>query len=785
MNPSTSGSTAHQVGTETPVEALRQENALLRSMLEATPLGVCALQPVLDSTGQAIDFVVLAFNQASLRYVAATPFPLAKGFSFSQLVPGARETGLFDRLRQVFETGEPQQAEIPHFLENTPGWYLIRFQKQGEHLLATFHDLSQPLLARQTPKEKGSLLQNVLNTIQAGVFVSEAVRNEAGEVIDFRVIEANPVALRTIGLTLEEVIGQLTSKIFPYSHSSGVFNRYLTVLETGEAQQYEIPYFGDGLSAWFSVRLVPDGTERVISSTLDITSIKEAQLSQQRQTQTLQGILENIPSGLFITEAVRNAEGTIVDFRLIEANRVGLSAYGLSRDAAVGQLTSVLFPWDHQNGIFERYRRVIEVREPDFFTFSFSENEMPGWIDVRLTPHRDNWVIASSLDITAIKEAERVQFQQAELLQGVLDSSQHSIVFLEAIRDGNNRVVDFWYAMQNAANARNIGLSDEEIRGRTLLELFPGTGLSGLFDRYVEVAETGVSQRLEEFYEGQGLKGWFDISVAKRGDGVVVTIVDITETRQFRQQLEVANAELRRSNDNLQQFAYVASHDLQEPLRKIQAFGEILVKEYGMALDESGADLVRRMQSAADRMSVLIRDLLSYSRITTHREPFQEVDLNGLLTEVLNDLDLLIRDKSARIERGPLPVTHGDRSQLGQLFQNLISNALKFGKPGEISRISISSRRVLRRDLPPVLLATERTHYHEISIEDNGVGFDEKYTERIFQVFQRLHGKSQFPGTGIGLAICRKVVENHHGTITAASKPGEGATFRVYLPEVE
>ena len=252
--------------------------------------------------------------------------------------------------------------------------------------------------------------------------------------------------------------------------------------------------------------------------------------------------------------------------------------------------------------------------------------------------------------------------------------------------------------------------------------------------------------------------------------------------RQRTRQLEASVQELRRSNENLQQFAYVASHDLQEPLRKIQSFGDMLKKRYGPQLG-NGADYLNRMQTAAKRMSVLIEDLLTFSRITTRQEAADDVTLDTVLSNVLNNLELRIKESRASIVAEPLPVVQGDSTQLTQLFQNLLSNAIKFHKPSIDPVIHITVTKVNAAAIPDeVNLGREAATYHRIDVTDHGIGFEEKYLDRIFEVFQRLHGKSEYGGTGIGLAICKKVAVNHGGAITASSQPGAGATFSVYLP---
>ncbi|MGJ5676249.1 MAG: PAS domain-containing protein [Nostochopsis sp.] len=234
--------------------------------------------------------------------------------------------------------------------------------------------------------------------------------------------------------------------------------------------------------------------------------------------------------------------------------------------------------------------------------------------------------------------------------------------------------------------------------------------------------------------------------------------------------------ELSRSNNELQEFAFVASHDLQEPLRKIKTFGDRLKASCDDVLPEQGHDYLDRIQNAARRMQILIEDLLSLSRVTTRAQPFIPVDILQVTQEVLSDLEISIQQTGANLEIGELPTINADPLQIRQLLQNLIANALKFHRPEVTPMVKIYSQ-VLSE--PSEHTSAEKC---QIIVEDNGIGFNEKYLDRIFNVFQRLHGRSEYDGTGIGLAICRKIVERHHGSITAKSQPGQGAKFIVTLP---
>lgn len=252
------------------------------------------------------------------------------------------------------------------------------------------------------------------------------------------------------------------------------------------------------------------------------------------------------------------------------------------------------------------------------------------------------------------------------------------------------------------------------------------------------------------------------------------SMMDVTEHKNAEIQLELFNEKLQQSNRELQDFAYVASHDLQEPLRKVQAFADRLSSKYGSVLEGTGLDYLERMRSAGERMQKLIQDLLTFSRVSTKAQPFVAVNLDEVTREVLSDLEVSIEQAGAAVEIVDLPMLQADPLQMRQLIQNLVGNALKFRKSGVAAKLKIYGSHTKS--------AGRREDMWEISVKDNGIGFDEKYLDRIFTVFQRLHGRAEYEGSGVGLAVCRKIAERHNGTITARSTPGEGATFTVTLP---
>lgn len=344
----------------------------------------------------------------------------------------------------------------------------------------------------------------------------------------------------------------------------------------------------------------------------------------------------------------------------------------------------------------------------------------------------------------------------------------------------------------NRAAEQTFGHPRQKVLGTKPSDvLFPTTmpgGQQNRIDRYLAAGEGSLLGRRVEVMairaNGEVFPAELTMTISmNQGEPLLTFFVrDISERKAAEEEQERHQAELERSNEELQQFAYVASHDLQEPLRKILTFGDRLQSRCGDSLDEMGQECVERMQNAARRMQTLIDGLLTLSRVTTKGREFVSVDLAKVAREVVTDLEVRVEKSGALVEVGHLPTIQADPLQMRQLLQNLIGNALKFRCDDVPLVVKVNGSflhdRESRRGVSP---ADERCR---LVVEDNGIGFEQRYADRIFGVFQRLHSRESYEGTGIGLAICKKIAERHGGTITARGEPGQGACFEVILPVI-
>ena len=384
-------------------------------------------------------------------------------------------------------------------------------------------------------------------------------------------------------------------------------------------------------------------------------------------------------------------------------------------------------------------------------------------------------------DIAARRRAEAALASEHNLLRSIINTIPDH-VFVKDIKGH--------YMLDNESHRQALTHTDDAgIEGRTVFDYFPQEDASRYHDDDRFVMETGerILNREDAIKGPDGRDIWLQTTKVPLLDtggkiiGLVGIAANISDRKADEEQLRRFAAQLEQSNAELKNFASVASHDLQEPLRKIQAFGGRLRAKCAEQLGPKGLDYLERMEAAAQRMQVLIQDLLKLSRITSRALPFEECDLPAIALAVLGDLEVAIEQKNARVEIGKLPVIQGDPVQMQQLFLNLISNALKFQRPGETPVVTVSSR-VFTPTEPLVTGSTAGGPVCEITVHDNGIGFDACFAEQIFIVFQRLHTRTEYEGTGIGLAVCRKITDRHGGTIVAHSETSGGATFTITLP---
>jgi PAS domain S-box-containing protein len=381
----------------------------------------------------------------------------------------------------------------------------------------------------------------------------------------------------------------------------------------------------------------------------------------------------------------------------------------------------------------------------------------------------ETFVLASIVDITERKQSERAIRESEErfrlLMSGVRD---YAIFLLDP--DG---YVESW----DQGAERIKGYTKDEIIGKHFSKFYPNDEIiqgkpaadlqqAATHDRF---EDEGWRVRKDEsrFYANNVIAAVKDDQGKLLGFAKVTR--DITERKRSETLLQHKILELERSNDDLHQFAYVCSHDLQEPLRVISNYTQLLVKRYsGRVLDESATDFVDFILDATVRMQGLINDLLLYSRVQTRGERFNEVDCQLVVESALSNLKVALEEAQITVHKHSLPTLLADRSQLTQVFQNLLGNAVKF-RSKEHPQIDISAR--------------EDPDFWTFTVRDNGVGFDIKYADRIFVIFQRLHTKETYPGSGIGLAICKKIVERHGGRIWVESSEGQGSAFHFTIPK--
>lgn len=472
------------------------------------------------------------------------------------------------------------------------------------------------------------------------------------------------------------------------------------------------------------------------------------------------------------------------DKRVMEWNPATEQLFNVKREEIIGKNITDVFPYLKGSEREKNLDRVLSGESLDEIHGSYSVRN--GFADAYYRPLKnENGDVYGALimvyDLTDYFELKRSLEERTKTAEMIIDNISSMI----SVLDTDLRILHINKAVEVRYNKKR-----EEVIGQHIMESFPKLKETDRI-KDLERALKGESIYYENIPYLDGL-GFHNNSILPLRDkagkvfGVLAVSQDITaiktaevQLRKLNERLEQKNLQLEVMNEQLSSFTYMASHDLQEPLRKVQLFGDKLVEKEKDHLSETGKDYIRRMINSTRRMQQLIDDLLQFSRLGSSTPEFEIVDLNGILSIAKAALKEKTEELNAIINSTGLPKVQGIEFQLNQLFENLISNSLKYHRQDVRPIINIECKIV---DQLPEKFKSDIRHFYCIEISDNGIGFEPEFSEHIFGMFHRLHGRSDYPGTGLGLAICKKVVEIHHGFIEAEGHPDQGAVFRIYLP---
>jgi PAS domain S-box-containing protein len=739
----------------------------------------------------------LVNNLTHVRVMGATCQDEVLGKTDHDIFPAEFASQYFEDDQAMMQSGQPLDREEmtvnlgtneKHWLQTTK---VPLRDKQGAvvGLMGISRDITDRKRADDALQESRALFHSLVEQLPIGIFRKDR---------EGRYVLVNPEFCRLKGVKEEEFLGKTPQEIATAEvvkqGGTGLTTKYAVtgeehherIMQTGKPIEMVEEYVkADGTKQFLQVVKLPVfGPDGKIIGTqgiqFDITERKQAEEALARERLLLRTLIDNLPDAVYAKDAAG---------RKTMANPADLKNLKCKTEAeAIGKSDFDLFPKEVAERFWADDQRVLQgqpvLQREEFFV---DEKGQKHWLLTSKVPIRDQigkitGLVGIGRDISKGKLAEEALAHERSLLRTLIDNLPDAVY----AKDTAGRKL-----LVNQADLKNLHFKTEaEVINKTDFDFFPKEMAEKFWaDDQKVIQGEPVIDREEYVLTDAGEKRWLLTSKLPLRDqsGKIVGLVgigrDITERKQALDSLRSSEAKLRqstiqleRSNHELQDFAYVASHDLQEPLRKIVVFGERLKEKKIEELGPEAKDYLERMQKAAARMQTLINDLLTFSRVTTKARPFTPVNLADIASEVVNDLEGRIEQVKGRVEIvGTLPVIDAESLQMRQLLQNLIGNALKFRRPEESPVVKVEAQIVSGPGTPPQQLC-------KLLVSDNGIGFDEKYLDRIFNVFQRLHTRNEYEGTGMGLAITKKIALYHGGEITAKSTPGHGAAFIVTLP---
>ncbi len=618
---------------------------------------------------------------------------------------------------------------------------------------------------------------------------------------------------KLIDRTPEEMIGKFLFDIIPEAEEE--FRPLLEdVLINGKAASfngdpYSVESNGKKIEGCLDMVFQPykeiDGAiTGVMGLCHDVTEQVKSRKKIEDSEERLRSFIESAPFPI----SVYTGKEMLIQF----ANQAIIDAWGKGNDV-IGKLYTDILPELENQEIFKQVQQVYNAGKP----FHAKNKRIDLVIDDKLQSYYFNYsftpvfdgegnvygVMNTAADVTDLHIAHMKMKESEQNLRNVILQAPVAMCILMGIdyvvEIANERMYEIW------------GKSEEEISGKPIFTGLPEAKGQGLEDLLNTVYNTGKTFTADEvpvlLPRKNGIETVyldFVYEAFREGNnevsGIMAVAIDVTDqviarrkieeseallqtrVEERTEELKKANVDLANMNKELEQFTYAASHDMQEPLRKVHTFSSFLLHNNAVQLDDRGKNYLNKIASSVDRMKNIIDDLLYYSHQTRDDQMFESTDLNNIIEEIKADLELSIQQKNATIQKKELPLVKAVPSQMNQLFSNLFSNSLKFSKPGEPLQMKIDYKILSVQEVAELNIPEAQDKYIKIVFSDNGIGFEQQYAQQIFRLFSRLHGKAEYEGTGIGLGLCKKIVQNHNGLIWAESEPGKGADFNIVLP---
>jgi PAS domain S-box-containing protein len=596
---------------------------------------------------------------------------------------------------------------------------------------------------------------------------------------DGRYVAVNQAWEEFFGIAREDFLGKKVADLYPQNAAVAALHgaKDMELWSRPGGQRYETPittYAGEAREAIYYKATFrgPDGeVGGLVGAIVDITARKRAEAGLRESEERFRAVVDSANEGILVYDRALN----IVAGNEAAERIIGVPLVDIIGAAGFTSLLPCVLADGRPLGDKDRPTRVT-LRAGEGLTGYVVGIQRAGgrltWLSINTAFMRrageTDWygIVSTISDITAQRNAE----------MALRESEARFRQTFELAASGIAHIVEGRFTRVNRSLCEILGRSEPELIGASVRELShpEDRDLATPVLQRVFSGEAESARFEKRYLRGDGGVVWVEGAVAlvKNEAGAPLYLIavfdDVTERKQAEAALAEAHEELKRSNAELEQFAYVASHDLQEPLRMVSSYTQLVQRRYGERLDGDAQEFMGFVIEGAARMKQLIEDLLAYSRVGTRGREFEAVPLEAPLQKALTNLRRAIEEASAAVTWDALPTVMADESQLAQLFQNLIGNALKF-RAASVPRVHVS--------------ALEKDQEWEVMVADNGIGIEPQYYERIFMVFQRLHNKTEYPGTGIGLAICKKVVERHGGRLWVESAPGRGSTFRFTLPK--